>query len=191
MVAASSNQCATCGATLASDQRYCLACGERRGKARFSLSAPAAAAAQPPATSRREQRGARLASGTAFILGVGTLLLAVGVGVLIGHTNNAPATPQASKTPVQVITVAGGGGSGGAAGKSSGSSKGSKRAGHKAAAKQKPAISKQVAAKAQAAAAKVLGTSAKNVPPPTVTVGQKGHGPGFTNGHFTGTFFGQ
>ncbi|HEV7174848.1 MAG TPA: hypothetical protein VGN29_05110, partial [Solirubrobacteraceae bacterium] len=51
-------------------------------------------------------------------------------------------------------------------------------------------VNKQQAAKAQAAASKVLGSS-KNLPPPTTKVGDKGHGPGYSGGKFTGTFFGQ
>src|SRR5450432_3902940 len=33
------DRCVSCGAPMSSDQRYCVACGERRGKPRFSLSA--------------------------------------------------------------------------------------------------------------------------------------------------------
>ena len=126
--------------------------------------------------------------------GVGTLLLAMGVGVLIGHTDSG--SSKNTNAPAQIITVGGTGGgtSAGAAaattqgkakaakGKSSKKSKGnsSKSAG----------VDKKQAAKAQAAASKVLGSS-KNLPPPTTKVGDKGHGPGYSGGHFTGTFFGQ
>src|ERR1039458_4628267 len=37
MVAAIREQCAVCGAAMASDQRYCVECGERRGPARVPL----------------------------------------------------------------------------------------------------------------------------------------------------------
>ena len=53
---AASDQCANCGAPLAADQHYCLACGERRGPARFS-SLPAAPGGAT-ATWRRSARAA-------------------------------------------------------------------------------------------------------------------------------------
>ena len=37
-------RCAECGAPMASDQRYCVECGERRGEQRF----PAAGSGQAP-----------------------------------------------------------------------------------------------------------------------------------------------
>lgn len=179
--------CQECGAPLAADQRYCLACGERRGKARFpAVAATAPAAGEVVKTTTRRERP-RLTSGGALIAGVGTLLLAIGVGVLIGRTNN---TPVAGHSPVQVITVAGsgGGGSGSSGSSSSGSSSGGKSSGKNSASKPtKVVITKKVAAKASAAASKVLGGTVDT--PPTVTVGQSGHGAGFTGGHFTGTFF--
>jgi hypothetical protein len=146
-------------------------------------------------TTKRTTRRPGLSSSTALVAGVGTLLLAMGVGVLIGHTDTN--SGQRASAP-QIITVGGTGGaasSGGAAAAST-SSKAKKKAKAKVAKKSKAdqapkaQISKKQAAKAQAAAAKVLGTS-KNLPPPTTKVGDKGHGPGYTKGKFTGTFFGQ
>lgn len=187
------DRCAACGTALATDQKYCLHCGERRGKPRFPLgtatAAPAAAA--PPAASRPPKKQ-RLSSSTALVAGVGTLLLAMGVGVLIGRTDNG--TSKNANAPAQIITVGGSSGaiSGAAAATTQGKAKGAKgKASKKAKAdNSKPTVDKQQAAKAQAAASKVLGSS-KNLPPATVKQGQAGHGPGYTKGHFTGTFFGQ
>jgi hypothetical protein len=154
----------------------------------------AAAPATPaPAAGRREQRRPRVSSGAALIAGVGTLLLALGVGVLIGRTSNNNATPAAVRNaPVQVITVAGSGsGSGGGSSGNTSTSASTAKAASKQAAASKPktvVVTKQVAAKASAAASKVLGGKVNT--PPTVTVGQSGHGAGYTNGHFTGNFFG-
>ena len=201
--AAVGDRCATCGAPMAPDQHYCINCGERRGKPRFGLgsAAPTAVAAPPPSPPRR--RKPKVSSATALVAGVGTLLLAMGVGVLIGRTDSNNNPKAASAPPVQVVTVAGQGGSGGAAAtptttaahsttKAAAKSGNGKTTRHTTAKKKvKVVVTKQEAAKAQAAATKVLGSDAKNLPPPTVTQGQKGHGPGFQHGHFTGTFFGQ
>ncbi|MGI8715147.1 MAG: hypothetical protein ACR2NR_18580 [Solirubrobacteraceae bacterium] len=80
------DRCVSCSAPMSSDQRYCVSCGERRGTARFSLPASPAAAEPPPAgSSPPAARGPRVSSGATMIAGVGTLLLAMGVGVLIGR----------------------------------------------------------------------------------------------------------
>jgi hypothetical protein len=130
------------------------------------------------------------------IAGVGTLLLAMGVGVLIGKTDSSSGQRAGIPPPVQVVTVPGaGGGSAAAATATAAPNRAKAKAAkvkHAAKKHAKPAVPKKQAAKAAAAAQKVLGTSgSKNLPPPTVTQGQSGHGPGFKNGKFTGTFFGQ
>jgi len=190
LTAAVGDRCASCQAPLASDQRYCIQCGERRGKARISFAAIAGQAASAPAPPRPPRRRPRASASMTFVAGVGTLLLAMGVGVLIGHTNNNNSGQRASAPAAQVITVAGGAGGGGAtsssAGRSTGkTSKHSTKTHHKSA----PAkITKKTAQAATAAASKVLGSSAPANP--TVKTGQSGHGAGYTKGKFTGSFFG-
>ncbi|HWJ50580.1 MAG TPA: hypothetical protein VNR42_06135 [Solirubrobacteraceae bacterium] len=104
---------------MASDQRYCLECGERRAPA--SSFAPSAAPSgetttPPPATPSRPPgsepaRETRDSANTpAVIAGVGVLLLAMGIGILIGRSGNAKTAAAAAP---QVITVAGTSGSGG------------------------------------------------------------------------------
>jgi hypothetical protein len=111
-------QCRGCGAPLADDQRYCLECGERRtpmssvllGAAPGSSAAPQGPPSAPPAPSIPPGRpGDAEARGSAatVIAGVGVLLLAMGVGVLIGRSGGAKTAPA---PPAQVITVAGTGG---------------------------------------------------------------------------------
>jgi hypothetical protein len=110
-------QCASCGMPLAADQRYCLECGERR--APLSSGVPAVAPSgdtptqstsppmQPPhmpAAAGTAGRG----STTTVIAGVGVLLLAMGVGILIGRSGNAK---QAAAPAPEVVTVAGTGSS--------------------------------------------------------------------------------
>src|SRR5450755_3368765 len=94
------DRCTNCQAPFASDQRYCVTCGERRGKARSNFAAPAA-----PAPSPKRERAPRPSSGATLIAGVATLLLAMGIGFLIGNANNNGNT-RAAAAPPQVITVA-------------------------------------------------------------------------------------
>lgn len=202
--ATTGDRCVSCGTALSSDQRYCVACGERRGKPRFSLPAGGPAGSLP--SSERADtavsaptpapRSPRASSGTTIVAGVGTLLLAMGVGVLIGRNsaNNVNARPVQAAAPT-VIHVGGGTGSGtAAAGPTKSARKSSKSATHKSKSKTKsaPKPTAAQAAKASDAASKVLGSSNKNLPPATVTVGQTGHGPGYSkSGKFNGSFFGQ
>jgi hypothetical protein len=107
MPALAAEACASCGATLAGDQRYCLNCGARRGDARVPFmeilgGRPATPAAAPAPVAPRSHRNLTV------VASIGCLLLALGVGVLIGHggRDRSPA----SASPAQVITVQGGGG---------------------------------------------------------------------------------
>ncbi|HEX5853615.1 MAG TPA: hypothetical protein VFY36_11035 [Solirubrobacteraceae bacterium] len=108
--------CAGCGSPLASDQRYCLECGERcspHGGAPLAdphsaelhtqapPSAPPSTPPQPPRIPPVE-RAAQQSSAATVIAGIGVLLLAMGVGVLIGRSGNP--TQAAQPTP-QVITL--------------------------------------------------------------------------------------
>jgi hypothetical protein len=107
--------CASCGALLASDQRYCLECGTRShlfgGALANDLGAllapkqPAAAepvaAETPPDPHTAEPP--RASSPTAVIAGVGVLLLSMGVGVLIGRSSTSDA--KVATAPAQVISV--------------------------------------------------------------------------------------
>jgi hypothetical protein len=123
--------CPHCGTALALDQRYCLECGAPRtylsGMLLEQLRSPSApgtptqpsqppplggvAALGPPAlppssSSSTWQRGNVLT----LIAGIGVLLLAMGVGVLIGRSGGS-----SSATPApQVISVGGGTGAAGA-----------------------------------------------------------------------------
>lgn len=185
--AAASDRCANCGAVLAGDQRYCLECGERRGAARFTPR-PASTRAVTTTTTEGPPRAPRLSGGSTLIAGVGTLLLAMGIGVLIGRDGSTSAAPANSK--VQVVQVPGGSGvaantaSTPAAGTGSGSTGSGNKSGKGHRSGKKTAASTNHLSAANAT------QTVKSLPPPTVTVGQAGHGPGYTKGHFTGTFFG-
>jgi len=89
------NQCDVCAADLAPDQRYCVECGTRRGKPRFALQP----AGRDEAAVERQAGAARLST-MAVIAGIVTVLLALGVGFLIGKS--------ASKaSPVHVVLTTG------------------------------------------------------------------------------------
>lgn len=97
------DRCSVCGSELAPDQAYCVDCGTRRGRPRFTLSEAraAAAAASPPgaAAPTRAAAGtgrgwwASSASGT-LVAGVAVLLIAMGVGFEIGHSGERAAAGQ-------------------------------------------------------------------------------------------------
>ncbi len=111
------DQCPSCGSQMAADQRYCLECGHRRGDPRLpfmdavtfmdAARHPGGAAAPPPPPPHK--RKPRLSANASLIAGVGTLVLAIGVGVLIGRSGESGSSSAANATP-QVIKVEGGGG---------------------------------------------------------------------------------
>jgi hypothetical protein len=96
---------------LADDQRYCLECGERRvPMSSVLLGGPpsggptlsqAPAMAPPPPSGSTLADSAGRGNAVTVIAGVGVLLLAMGVGVLIGRSSaSKPSAP-----PAQVISV--------------------------------------------------------------------------------------
>ncbi|HUH80059.1 MAG TPA: hypothetical protein VLZ06_01930 [Solirubrobacteraceae bacterium] len=103
-------RCGACNAPIASDQRYCLECGERLapisafllgrrpdGTAEQPSAPPSAPPGVPPAPDAARAPRSNLLG---VLAGVGVLLLAMGVGVLIGRAGNSK--PAAAKE--QVIT---------------------------------------------------------------------------------------
>lgn len=192
MTGTAGERCATCQSPLATDQRYCINCGARRGKPRFSAAnvtsagGMVAAPAPPQAPNRSRGGGA-----TTLIAGVATLLVAMGVGVLIGHNS---AGSQTRAPAAQVITVGGSGATAGGAATTA-SLAPSRAAKHGKAGKAKPVVV-HITAKANKAAAaavsKVLGSSSNLSSNPTQQQGAKcTGGAGCQNGTFSGNFFGQ
>jgi hypothetical protein len=197
---ASEDRCGSCGTQLAHDQSYCVECGERRGQSRFPTAQPA-----PEVRSRRVRtkaatpRGPRVSAGTTLVAGVGVLLLAIGLGFLIGRESNKTTTAAAS-SPAVHVTVQGGGSGGASTGTTAASTpkkatsastapKGLSGKLKKAAAQTAPPPA-AVQQKATQAASKVLGNT-KNLAPPTVSTGQScKSGAGCEGGKFTGNFFG-
>jgi hypothetical protein len=188
------DRCPNCEAPLASDQRYCVACGERRGRPRFSFTELASSASPPPATADPPIPAPRAHPGLTLVAGVATLLIAIAVGVVIGVNANS-GTPTRAAAPY-VVTV-NGGGAAGAAPTSGATAAGtgpaaatSTRGSHVNAAPAKVRLTKKTTAAATNAASKVLGSSGNLTPNVTQKVGGAcSGGAGCQNGKFTGNAF--
>jgi hypothetical protein len=193
---------------MASDQHYCVECGTRRGKPRFSLAS--AAGAPPTSTPAVAQTTGGAHSSTLVLLStVGVLLLAVILGVNIGQSGGS-----SGHQPIKVVANIGGGSSGGTSDTGSTGSTGSTPAANtapkvketgaekaavakadqrltKAHISTKP-ISSATAKKINSAVGKTLGKSAKNLTPATTKVGSKCSSgeAGCVNGVYTGNPFG-
>ncbi len=106
--------CRACGAPLVSDQRYCLECGERRGQAprafteawaRSGAATSAHGAPPPPPQAPAPAPaagGSQHTTNAALLAGVGCLLLALLIGVLIGRAGR-----DSNGGSPQVVTVGG------------------------------------------------------------------------------------
>jgi hypothetical protein len=100
--------CPRCHALLAEDQRYCLECGERRTPPSSVLlggvppASPAAPPGTPPSPAGSRSGDGDRSNAVTVIAGVGVLLLALGVGVLIGRSG---ASKSGASPPPQVITL--------------------------------------------------------------------------------------
>lgn len=207
---ASADRCPNCGAGMTPDQRYCLECGARRGKPRFSVGQKPAVAAVP-VDDRREPR---FSSGATLLTGLAILLIALGVGVMIGKGGNAA---NAGKPSYNITVNGGGGGSSGSSGTSGGT--GSSGTGSSGTSRSKPSSSKSsgsptaslsgdngpkvnqaslhTKAQRKAAVKKIVSTkvklnNGKTLAPATQKIGGKCSSSevGCTDGKFTGTFFG-
>lgn len=110
--------CPDCGAPMAGDQRYCLACGHRRGEPRLPFmtaagftDAPSAFGGRvrtpppPPAKSGGSRRCWN--PNAVLVVGVAALLLAIGLGFQVGRTLNGGAASGGRVT--EKITIENGG----------------------------------------------------------------------------------
>jgi hypothetical protein len=95
----SGDACPSCGANVAPDQRYCVECGERRGEPRLPFMdgrtavEPATEVVTPayPMASYASvppQKKSKWSSGMGLLATIGLLLLAMGVGVMIGNNGD-------------------------------------------------------------------------------------------------------
>ena len=187
------DHCPSCGALLASDQRYCLECGQRRGDPRLPfmdavvLMEAVKQPGQAPPPPKKKRSG--ISPNAALITGIATLLLALGIGVLIGRSGNNEVAAPAQQAPIVIHSGGGEESTASTGGKSTTGGGGASKAKTK---KQKEAALK--AAEAHPAAEKVLHTAPDvKLPPSTVKPGGKceSGAAGCEGGKFTGNFFGE
>lgn len=187
------DHCPSCGALLAADQRYCLECGQRRGDPRLPfmdavvlMDAVKRPPQGPPSPPKKKRTG--ISPNAALIAGVGVLLLALGIGVLIGRSGDQQVA-QTTAAP-QVIKVGGGGEEASTASTGKATTGGGKA--NLKTKKQKEAALKE--AEAHPAAEEVLKPAGDvKLPPATVQPGGKceSGAAGCEGGEFTGDFFGE
>jgi hypothetical protein len=174
VIAVAADSCSACGTAMATDQRYCIECGQRRGAPRLPTLDAAARLAGPTPRGAAPTTG-RLSPAATLAAVIGTLLLAVAIGVFIGRSGN----DESSRTATQVVSVIAP----------------PSAAGTAVAAAAAPTTTAATGATTTGAAKKAAATKKAAAPPkkPTpavVRVGSKGTGPGYQNGKFTGNFFG-
>jgi hypothetical protein len=196
MVASSGEQCPSCGGHMATDQRYCLECGHRRGDPRLpfmdavifmdAAKRPSQAASPPPPPPERRPR---ISANTSLVAGVATLVLAIGVGVLIGRSGDSGSTTAAAPAP-QIIKVGGGGEETATAATAN---KGTAAKGGKAKKAKAPEKAIDSSGTSEAAAEVLKPAGDVKLPPPTVQPGGKceSGAAGCEGGKFTGDFFGE
>lgn len=188
----SGDQCASCGALLAADQRYCLECGQRRGDPRLPfmdavvlMDAVQRPQQAPPPPPKKKRTG--VSPNAALIAGIGTLLLALGIGVLIGRSGSHEV---ASTAPAAPIVIHSGGGEESATASKGKTTTGGGTAANAKTKKQKEAAQK--AAEAHPAAEEVIKpTNGVKLAPPKTQLGDpcSNSEAGCENGKFEGTFF--
>lgn len=108
-LAVDTEPCSACRAPLATDQRYCLSCGERRAGTRVPFPTPASAApvavvAPPPPPRRRAPLPASALSALYGLAGAGALALGLLAGAVIVRANDPPA-PVVAAAPAPTVTV--------------------------------------------------------------------------------------
>jgi len=194
LVSASGDACPNCGATVAADQRYCIECGERRGDPRLPFmdgrsaieasSAPAQAtpygayAYAPPIAPNR-----KWSSGLAMLATLGLLVLAMGVGVLIGNDGGS------SNATAQQPVIIGGAGATAATGASDATAASKDSSSKTAAASSSDGDGNTSSGVDAEALAKKNGVK---LAPPTVDLGEKcskGSVGCSDGGEFTGDYF--
>jgi hypothetical protein len=142
----------------------------------------------PPPPPKKKRSG--ISPNAALIAGVGTLLLALGIGVLIGRSGNHSVASTAPAAPI--VIHSGGGGEEETATASKGNTTGGGGAAKAKTKKQKEAA-EQAAEKHPAAEEVIKPTNGVKLAPPKVKPGGKCESgtAGCQGGKFTGNFFGE
>jgi hypothetical protein len=189
------DRCASCGALLAPDQRYCLECGQRRGDPRLPfmdavvlMEAVKRPGQAPPTPAKRKRSG--ISPNAALIAGIGTLLLALGIGVLIGRSGNNEVAAPAQQAPI-VIHSGGSGGGEEATASTAGKGTATGGKGSKAKTKKQKEVALKESEKHPAAEEVLKPTAGVKLPPPTAQPGdscEEGTA-GCEHGKQTGNYF--
>jgi hypothetical protein len=109
--------CRSCSTPLAADQRYCLGCGARVAAPRVEWAAALGGAAAGGAAPAAQAAGASGAGRWALMLdrvggpmgAAAVVLVALGVGFLLGQGGNAPSGPATIVQRPPIVNVQGGG----------------------------------------------------------------------------------
>jgi hypothetical protein len=178
-------QCPVCACAVAPDQRYCVECGQRLAHARPTLMNDATQSPRGSSTPPPRKRRFNWSPSATLIAGIATLLLAMLVGVLIGHYSASGSTPKHAATPVVYVP------SGGATSTTGTTGTTGSTAGAPAAAAGAAGASAGAKSGGGGHASSGGGShNGGNYHPPPAQVGQKGTGAGYQHHEFTGHFFG-
>jgi hypothetical protein len=205
-MAGGGDNCPQCGKPLAKDQRYCLNCGARRGDPRLpfmdavvfmdSVKQP-----QPGAEGDGGKQAAAtptkrplLSANASLIAGVATLVLAIGVGVLIGKDTGG-GNSEAAASP-QIIRVGGSGSGEEEATESATADSGKSKKEGKGGSKTKKAAKAKTKTESNGASAALNDVYKSKTPlaKPTIQPGEKcekGTAGCSNSGEFDGSFFGE
>lgn len=171
------DRCPACGSPAAPDQRYCVECGQRLAQARPLRMGGGAGSGGGGSEPPLKRRGpVRLSANATLIAGIATLILAMGVGVVIGRLDNGSGS-KGGTTYIPTVVQSG------AAGAAASTEQAAAASGSQT---PKPAAAGATKGTATKPAAAVVKPSN-----PTVKIGDAGHGRGYQHGHFTGHFFGE
>ncbi len=189
---------------MAPDQRYCLTCGNRRGDPRLpfmdavvfmdAVKQPRGAGAVPPASPPPAKRFSPSAT---LVAGVATLVLAIGVGVLIGRSGEDSGSGNVAATPQVIKVENGGGGTAESTAETGTKAKENGKSGKAKSSKKKGGkeeVETGASGTSKAAEEILKPTSGVKLPPPTTQLGgscEKGTAGCSKSGEFNGEFFGE
>lgn len=179
---------------MAPDQRYCIECGQRRGPVQLPFLDQAALRTRQASAQGKQRRHPAMSVNTTLIAGIGTLMLAMGTGVLIGRSAGSGSGKAGA---VQVLTVPSAGGTSHTGSPVTGTGAVETQSSTRTRAEEGASSGSGGGAKSKTKAGKasVLAKQAPTKLPKAekavVTVGSKGKGPGYQKGKFTGHFFGE
>jgi hypothetical protein len=182
----SRDHCGSCGAPLTPDQRYCVECGQRRGRSRVEFMDRIVPAAEPAKEPVSERRLPRFSPNAALIAAVGTLILAMGVGVLIGRWATSE---KGGSTQVKLVNL---GGATTGTGSATPTTTGSEATSPTTSGTSTPTKSTSTSTSTSKAKASKAGAESTKPKAKVVKLGSKGSGAGYNKKkEFTGEFFGE